>query len=667
MRVRSKSKSADAAAAAAEPAVAVAPRRPVSRGVKVLSGTLALLLVLYALALLVLRPPSPGSELELGALQQRITAGQVASVRLLDEDARVVGNLKDGGQFWTSYPRSDTATNDLLRSLFNANTAVVVETQTAKATVRFLAQFLLPLVILANLFALLFFATRERTDGASEFLLFGKLGDKRVGGQAKSRTTFADVAAARESIIELAEVRDYLADPKAFEAMGALPPKGVLLVGPPGCGKTLLARAVAGEANASFYSISGSEFVESLVGVGAARVRSLFAQARAHAPSIIFIDELDGAGRQRGAGMGGGHDEREQTLNELLVQMDGFNPSEGIVVLGATNRPDILDSALLRAGRFDRHITIERPDAAGRLEILRLHAHRARLLDPEGDLPHIARRTAGFTGADLANVVNEAALLTVRARGNAIDRRSLEEAVERVLSGPRRAARIIPPEEKQRIAIHESGHAVVAAAMGKGASIDKLSVIARGNGVGHLAMLEEDKAVFTRDDMAARITIAMAGIAAEEMILGQPSTGSESDLERATNTARDMAGRFGMSRLGRVRVLREQGEIFLGRDYLSSHDVSQPTLEQLDSEVARILDEEEQAARVILEEHRHVLQDLTAALVTSETLSGIELERHLAGVAVYATRTAVPSSVRSNGAPKKAPALPRAPRTPRVT
>ncbi len=236
-----------------------------------------------------------------------------------------------------------------------------------------------------------------------------------------------------------------------------------------------------------------------------------------------------------------------------------------------------------------------------------------------------------------------------------------------MLSGPRRAARIIPPQEKQRIAVHEAGHAVVAAAMGKAGSVDKLSVIARGNGVGHLAMLEEDKAVFTRDDMAARITIAMAGIAAEEMILGQPSTGSESDLERATNTARDMAGRFGMSRLGRVRVLREQGEIFLGRDYLSSHDVSQPTLEQLDSEVARILDEEEQAARVILEEHRHVLQDLTAALVTQETLSGIELERHLAGVAVYDQRTAIPSSVKSNGAPKKTAALPRTARNPRVT
>ncbi|MEX2289760.1 MAG: ATP-dependent zinc metalloprotease FtsH [Mycobacteriales bacterium] len=628
-----------------------APPR-VSRGVRWLSGTLALLLVVYALALVVLRPPSPGSELAFGDLQRKVLAGEVASARLLDEDARVVGTLADGAQFWTSYPRSDTATNDLLRSLFNAETPVSVQTQTGKAMVRFVAQFLLPLVILANLFALLFYATRSSGDGASEFLLFGKLGDKRVG-KARTATTFADVAGARESIIELAEVRDYLADPKAFEVMGALPPKGVLLVGPPGCGKTLLARAVAGEANASFYSISGSEFVESLVGVGAARVRSLFAQARAHAPSIIFIDELDGAGRQRGAGLGGGHDEREQTLNELLVQMDGFSPSEGVVVLGATNRPDILDSALLRAGRFDRHITIERPDAAGRLEILRLHAHKRRLADPEADLPHIARRTAGFTGADLANVVNEAALLTVRAKASSIDRRALEEAVERVLSGPRRAARLIPPAEKSRIAVHEAGHAVVAAALGKAAEVDKLSVIARGNGVGHLAMLEEDKAVFTRDEMAGRITIAMAGIAAEEMILGQPSTGSEADLERATNTARDMAGRFGMSRLGRVRVLREQGEIFLGRDYLASHDVSQPTLEQLDSEIRRILDEEETAARNILDQHRTVLDNLTAALVEQETLSGIELERHLNAVAGYTRPTPTPAA--GSGGTRKTP------------
>ena len=631
------------------------PRRPVV----VLAATLALLLLAYAGALLALRPPSPGRELSLDALQRQAIEGQVATARFLDEDARITGTLKDGGEYWTSYPRSDTVTNDLLKTFFNAGTTATVDPQTAKAVVRFVAQFLLPLVILANLFALLFVTTRGTGGGTSEFLLFGRLADKRVDPKRRSDTTFADVAAPEELIAELAEVRDYLADPKAFEALGALPPKGVLLVGPPGCGKTLLARAVAGEAKAAFYSISGSEFVESLVGVGAARVRDLFAQARAYAPAIIFIDELDGAGRQRGTGLGGGHDEREQTLNELLVQIDGFSPSEGIVVMGASNRPDILDPALLRAGRFDRRITVERPDAAGRLAILRLHGRSRPLANAEGDLPHIARRTAGFTGADLAAVLNEAALLTVRTRGTRIGRHQLEEAVERVLSGPRRAARIIAPDEKQRIATHEAGHVIVAAALGKAEAVDKVSVVARGNGVGHLAMLEEDKAVFTRDDMEAQIAIAMAGIAAEEMVLGQPSTGSEADLERATNTARDMAGRFGMSRLGRVRVLREQGEVFLGRDYLSTQDVSQPTLEHLDAEVGRILDEEEDAARSILESHRDVLVTLTTALVGQETLQGAELERLLAHVAPY-RRDVVKARTNGDGATRKASA--RAPK-----
>ncbi len=636
-------------------------KTPRSRGVVTLAATLVVLLAAYAAALMVLRPPSPGRELSLVSLQKKIIAGEVRSARLLDEDARVVGRLKAGGEFWASYPRSDTATNDLLKTFFSANTAATVDTQTTKATVRFVAQFLLPLVILANLFALLFYATRPAGGGAGEFVLFSRLADKRLRGQAKSSVSFADVAGAGEAVTELAEVRDYLASPEAFKAMGALPPKGVLLVGPPGCGKTLLARAVAGEADASFFSISGSEFVESLVGVGAARVRDLFAQARAAAPAIIFIDELDGAGRQRGAGLGGGHDEREQTLNELLVQMDGFSPAEGIVVMGATNRPDILDPALVRAGRFDRRITVEAPDAAGRAAILALHARGRRLADPENDLAVVARRTPGFTGADLANLINEAALLAVRQRAGAIEIHHLEEAVDRVVSGPRRAARVIPAADKHRIAVHEAGHAVVAAAMGKTEAMDKVSVVARGGGVGHLALLDEDRVVMARADMEAQITIAMAGIAAEEMVVGEPSTGSEEDLKRATNTARDMAGRFGMSRLGLVRVLREHGEIFLGRDYFSTQDVSQPTLEHLDAEVRRILDEEEEAARSILEAHRDVLAALTTALVGQETLQGAELERLLTHVAPY-RRDLAEVGANGNGgrAPRKAAA--RAPR-----
>ncbi|MEX2619661.1 MAG: ATP-dependent zinc metalloprotease FtsH [Egibacteraceae bacterium] len=598
-----------------------------------MAATVALL-VLYAGALVWLRPPSPGVELSLDAVQAQALAGEVAQAELLDQDARIVGTLAGDEAFWVAYPSSDAATSELLANLVAGGAQVSVDAQTAKATVRFVAQFLLPLMILASLFGLLFYLARgSGGSGTEDFLLFGRLGDKRTRDGDRPKTTFADVAAAQTEIAELAEVRDYLDDPTRYKAMGALPPKGVLLVGPPGCGKTLLARAVAGEADAAFFSLSGSEFVESLVGVGAARVRDLFAQARAAAPAIIFIDELDGAGRQRGAGLGGGHDEREQTLNELLVQMDGFSPTEGLVVMGATNRPDILDPALLRAGRFDRRIGVELPDAEGREAILVLHAKTRRLGDPRNDLAVVARRTAGFTGADLANVVNEAALLAVRWGHHEITRTHLEEAVERVISGPKRKTRLLDAGDKHRVAVHEAGHVLVAAAVGKAAKLEKVSIVARGQGVGHLAVLADDTAVPTRSDMAARITIAMAGVAAEELILGEPSVGSEADLERATDTARDMAGRYGMSpRIGRVRILQAHGEVFLGRDYLANGEVSQPTLEALDTEVRQILDDQEATAHAILAAHPDTLDTLVAALLEHETLQGDQLSRLLADV-----------------------------------
>jgi len=362
-------------------------------------------------------------------------------------------------------------------------------------------------------------------------------------------------------------------------------------------------------------------------------VRDLFRQARASTPSIVFIDELDAVGRQRGAGLGGGHDEREQTLNELLVQMDGFSPTEGVAVLAATNRADILDPALLRPGRFDRHITIEKPDRLGRLDILRLHAKNRRLTDEDRQLPEIARQTPGFTGADLASVLNEAALLAVREKAQAVSAAHLEEAVERVVGGPRRRAVILSEEDKRRIAVHETGHAIVAAALGQAMALDKLSIIARGRGLGHMALATEDSLLPTSQDMEARIAIAMAGVAAEQLVFGQISTGSEADLERATNAARDMAGRYGMStRLGRVRVLREEREIFLGRDYLSTRDVSQPTLEHLDGEVRRILDEQESRSRAILLANRDVVGSLASALAAQETLQGERLRTYLGRV-----------------------------------
>ena len=629
--------------------------RGARRGVVVLSASLLGLLALYAAALYAIRPATSGREVSLDQVVRAGTEGRVPQVKFLDEDARIIGvmTVGDGGRqrFWASYPRSDAATNELFRTFLTGNTEVTVDSQAAKALIRFLAQFLMPLVILANLFALLFYLVRGGTGGTEDFLKFGRIGDRK--DEAKGRTTFADVAASEEQLVELTEIRDYLADPAAFARMGAQPPKGILVVGPPGCGKTLMARALAGEAQANFFSISGSEFVESLVGVGAARVRDLFRRARDATPAIIFIDELDAVGRQRGAGLGGGHDEREQTLNELLVQMDGFSPSDGVAVLAATNRVDILDPALLRRGRFDRHLVIDRPDLDGRLAILKLHAKGKRLADPTTDLPAVARRTPGFTGADLASLLNEAALLAVRERSASIIYEHLEEAVERVLSGPRKKGVLISPEDKQRIAYHEAGHAVVASALGKAGAVDKLSIIARGRGIGHLAVLTDDRLLPTREDMEAQIAIAMAGIAAEELVLGQPSTGAEADLERATNTARDMAGRFGMStRLGRVRVLREHREVFLGRDYLLTRDVSQPTLEHLDAEVRLILDQQEAVARSILESERRVLETLANGLVTYETLHGPALAKVLGSVQRRRT---------SNGSIAAAPLPPPAP------
>ena len=533
--------------------------------------------------------------------------------------------------YWANIPASDVVTPILADRLQGDGVAVDFAHPVQKAIVLFVAQFILPVVILANLFGIVFIGIRTGGgDAISGVVQFGRLGKRQAGRQAAQRITFADVGGADEAVTELREVRDYLADPARFTAMGAQPPKGVLMVGPPGCGKTLLARAVAGEADVPFFSISGAEFVESLVGVGAARVRDLFRQVRQSAPAIVFIDEVDAAGRRRG-GVTGGQEEREQTLNQLLVEMDGFDPTAGIVVMAATNRPDILDPALLRPGRFDRQVTVEPPDLEGRRSILELHA-RNRPLTAEVDLETVARRTPGFTGADLANVINEAALLAVRFGKAAIGPEEMDEAVQRVMTGPRRRGHLLSQKERRRAAIHEAGHVVVAAAMGRMEHIQRVSIVARGRTLGEAAASRSlaERELLTRSELQAELLCSMAGVAAEELALGEPSTGGEADLERANALAHLIAGRYGMSqRLGKVQFLRREGGDYLGGTMVPTDVATGPVLMEMHQEVRRLLDEAEAGAGEILGRHRKTLTEISKQLVEVESLDGPELEEML--------------------------------------
>ena len=589
-------------------------------------ASLVVLVVLFVVALGAAKADSPGDEVPLSTLLADVAAQKVPEATILDHDSRLVATV-EGKQIWASYPSSDAATDSLIKSLREGGTAVTVDQQSTKGQAVFLAQFVFPLLLLANLFGLLFVA--GKSGGARDLALFSRLLSRDSDGGVQ-RVTFGNVAGAASAMVELQEIVEYLQDPRKYEAIGAQPPKGVLLVGPPGCGKTLLGRAVAGEADVPFFSISGSEFVESLVGVGAARVRDLFRQAIASAPAIVFIDELDAAGRRRGAGVGGGHDEREQTLNELLVQMDGFEPSAGVVVLGATNRPDILDPALVRPGRFDRKVTVDLPDVAGRAQILQLHA-RTKKVAGDVDLALVAKRTPGFSGADLANLLNEAALLAVRARRSAMTMEEITEAAERVLAGPRATGHRLDDEEMHRIAVHEAGHALVASGRRGPGSIDKVTITSRGRHVGHLEVLQrDDRVVIGRSSLLDELVITMAGIAAEELVLGEPSTASEGDLERATELARRIAGRYGMTeRVGRIQVLEREEEVFLGRDYLATQHVSSATLEEVDAEVRQLLDAAERDATQVLRANRDRLESLAGALVEREVLEGEALLPYL--------------------------------------
>ncbi|QTH59524.1 ATP-dependent zinc metalloprotease FtsH [Corynebacterium hindlerae] len=484
-------------------------------------------------------------------------------------------------------------------------------------------QLLLPMLLFFGL--IMFVMTRMQGGGLGMFG-FG-------GSRAKELTkdmptnTFADVAGADEAVDELQEIKDFLQDPSRYEALGAKIPRGVLLYGPPGTGKTLLARAVAGEAGVPFYSISGSDFVEMFVGVGASRVRDLFKQAKENSPCIIFVDEIDAVGRQRGAGMGGGHDEREQTLNQLLVEMDGFGDRQGVILMAATNRPDILDPALLRPGRFDRQIPVTNPDFKGREAILKVHA-KGKPFAKDVDITALAKRTAGMSGADLANVLNEAALLTARIGGNVITADALEEATDRVIGGPRRSSKVISEHEKKVTAYHEGGHTIAAWGMKNIESIYKVTILARGK-TGGFAMTaqEDDKGMYTRDELFARIVFAMGGRSAEELVFGAPTTGASNDIEQATRIARAMITEYGMSpEIGTVKYGEEQGDPFSGRGGGGIFDPSESVQATIDEQTRYLVNKAHQVAYDILRENRHYLDKLAEKLLEKETLRRPDLE-----------------------------------------
>ena len=485
-----------------------------------------------------------------------------------------------------------------------------------------LFSLLVPVLLLGVLF---WFLLSRMQGGGSKVMQFGKSKAKLVN-KDMPQVTFSDVAGADEAVEELEEIKEFLQEPAKFQAVGAKIPKGVLLYGPPGTGKTLLARAVAGEAGVPFFSISGSDFVEMFVGVGASRVRDLFEQAKSNAPAIIFVDEIDAVGRHRGAGIGGGNDEREQTLNQLLVEMDGFDVKTNVILIAATNRPDVLDPALLRPGRFDRQIGVEAPDLIGRDQILQVHA-KGKPMAAGVDLKAVAKKTPGYTGADLANVLNEAALLTARSNANLIDDRALDEAIDRVMAGPQKRSRVMKEHERKVTAYHEGGHALVAAALRNSAPVTKITILPRGRALGYTMVVpENDKYSVTRNELLDQMAYAMGGRVAEELVFHDPSTGASNDIEKATGIARKMVTEFGMSeRVGSVRLGQGGGEPFLGRDAGHERNYSDQIAYIVDEEVRRLIDGAHDEAYAILTENRDVLDELALELLERETLNQAEI------------------------------------------
>ncbi|MCX6426664.1 MAG: ATP-dependent zinc metalloprotease FtsH [Actinobacteria bacterium] len=570
-----------------------------------------------------------------------ISKNEVESVLLIDREQKIQVILKSGSTIEGS--------SKVEASYITGQEPTIVDALTGNPppkswTVKVASQSLLlslffsfgPILIIG----FLFFLMMSQAQGGNRAFSFGRSRAKLQTDDVP-KTTFADVAGAQEAVAELLEIKDFLANPPKYVALGAKIPKGVLLYGPPGTGKTLLARAVAGEANVPFYSISGSDFVEMFVGVGASRVRDLFNQARENAPAIVFVDEIDAVGRQRGAGMGGGHDEREQTLNQLLVEMDGFETNGQVILIAATNRPDVLDPALLRPGRFDRQIPVERPDLKGREEILKVHA-KGKPLDESVELLNYARRTPGFTGADLANVLNEAALLTAREEKKVIGNSELDEAIDRVMAGPQRKSRLMSEEERRVTAYHEAGHALVAHALPHTDPVHKITIMPRGRALGYTMVLpDEDKYSTTRNQLLDQLSYALGGRAAEELIFHDPSTGASNDIEKATALARAMVTQYGMTEaIGAIKLGSDATEPFMGRDYGHTRDFSESIAAIVDQEIRTLIENAHQEAFDILAENRAVLDEMVLELLDRETLNKEEIAKIFTRVKAYPSRPA---------------------------
>ncbi|MSQ09969.1 MAG: ATP-dependent metallopeptidase FtsH/Yme1/Tma family protein [Dehalococcoidia bacterium] len=606
---------------------------------------LLILIAVMAVFFTVFQQPQAGKHVDISEIMSLARTGEITKIEISATGENITATKTNSNEKLRSRKEPTASMFMLLQQggvdLTKSNIQVSVsEVPQWNSILNVLFGFL-PVIVFG---AILIFMMRQAQGTNNQALSFGKSRARMFTGN-RPTVTFADVAGVEESKQELQEVVEFLKFPEKFSALGARIPRGVLLVGPPGTGKTLLSRAVAGEAGVPFFSISGSEFVEMFVGVGASRVRDLFEQAKRNAPCIVFVDEIDAVGRQRGSGLGGSHDEREQTLNQILVEMDGFDTNTNVIVIAATNRPDVLDPALLRPGRFDRQVVLDRPDIAGRIAVLAVHA-KGKPIDPDVDMGVLAKQTPGFSGADLANLVNEGAILAARRNKKSISLDELEEAIDRVSLGPERKSRIISPKQKEKTAYHEGGHALVARMLPNADPVHKISIVARGMALGYTMQLpDEDRYGSSESEFKDRLAIMMGGLVAERLVYGEHTTGPGNDIERATGTARRMVTQFGMSeKLGPRTFGRKDEMIFLGREISEQRDYSEKIAQDIDEEVHRLITEAYETASRILTLHRNKLERLAKLLIETETLEGEPLEAAFSDLSPSPVRPAEPAA-----------------------